>query len=234
MTFSSESGFVESAAQIMLDSREAVVDYMTPLGLHHQMALNHHYGPGPWVSEGRPDWTSVYYHRADAQGIGFDRSASGSNAVAQYFEPLRSTYGKLETCPESLLLWFHHVGWDHRMKSGRTLWEELCHCYQRGVDSVRRFQATWATLSEWVDAARFAHVTGFLRIQEQEARWWRDACVQYFQTFSQRPLPAGYEAAEKPLEELRALRHYYVPGIHNPFVPRTPGAKGGSRTENRK
>ncbi|MEY2932743.1 MAG: hypothetical protein RL033_3492, partial [Pseudomonadota bacterium] len=234
MTFSNESSFVESAAQIMLDSREAVVDYMTPLGLHHQMALSHHYGPGPWVSEGRSDWTSVYYHRADAQGIGFNRSPSGSNAVAQYFEPLRSQYAKLETCPEPLLLWFHHVSWEHRLSSGRTLWDELCHRYQRGVDSVRQFQATWVTLAEWVDAARFAHVSDFLRIQEKEARWWRDACVQYFQTFSARPLPAGYEAAEKPLEELRALRHYYVPGIPNPFVPRTPGAKSGPRTENRK
>jgi alpha-glucuronidase len=234
MTFSSDALFLESAAQIMLDSREAVVDYMTPLGLHHLMAVSHHYGPGPWVNEGRPDWTSVYYHRADDKGLGFDRSAAGSNAVGQYFEPLRSQYAQLEQCPESLLLWFHHVAWDHRLRSGRTLWEELCHCYQRGVDAVRGFQASWAGVQHAVDAARFWHVSDFLRIQEKEARWWRDACVLYFQTFSRRPLPAGYEPAEKSLEELRALRHYYVPGINNPFVARSPRAPSGTGPEIRK
>ena len=234
MTFANDAQFVERAAQIMLDSREAVVDYMTPLGLHHQMAVGHHYGPGPWVREGRPDWTSVYYHRADEQGIGFDRTPAGSNAIGQYFEPLRAEYEQLERCPESLLLWFHHVGWDHRLRSGRTLWEELCHCYQRGVDTVRGFQASWASLSPALDDARFRHVSDLLRIQEKEARWWRDACVAYFQTFSRRPLPAGYEPAEKSLEELRTLRHYYVPGIHNPFVARTPRALSGARSETRK
>jgi len=234
MTFSNDTRFVQGAAQIMLDSREAVVDYMTPLGLHHQMAVSHHYGPGPWVSEGRPDWTSTYYHRADAQGIGFDRTASGSAAVAQYFEPLRSQYGKLETCPEPLLLWFHHVSWDHELASGKSLWEELCQAYQRGVDAVRTFQRGWAALEQWVDEARFAHVSDLLRIQEQEARWWRDACVQYFQTFSRRPLPVGYEPASKSLEELRALRHYYVPGINNPYVARTAKPKKASpRSEKR-
>jgi len=225
MTFSNDARFVMGAAEIMLASREAVVDYMTPLGLHHQMAVGHHYGPGPWVSEGRPDWTSTYYHRADAKGLGFDRGPSGSDAVAQYFEPLRSQYAKLETCPEPLLLWFHHVSWDHKLASGRSLWEELCHAYQRGVDSVRTFQRSWAALSEWVDEARFAQVSDFLRIQEQEARWWRDACVQYFQTFSRRPLPVGYEPAHKSLEELRAIRHYYVPGISNPYVARVAQSK---------
>ena len=233
MTFSNEPRFVTGAAEIMLASREAVVDYMTPLGLHHQMAVDHHYGPGPWVSEGRADWTSTYYHRADAKGLGFDRSPSGSNAVAQYFEPLRSQYAKLETCPEPLLLWFHHVSWDHKLASGRSLWEELCHAYQRGVDSVRTFQRSWAALSQWVDEARFAQVSGFLRIQEQEARWWRDACVQYFQTFSRRPLPVGYEPAQQSLEELRAIRHYYVPGISNPYVARTAKPKVSPRSEKR-
>jgi alpha-glucuronidase len=226
MTFSAEPRFVARATQMMLDSREAVVDYMTPLGLHHQMAWSHHYGPGPWIAEGRPDWTSVYYHRADARGIGFDRTQTGSNAVAQYFEPLRSEYGNLERCPEQLLLWFHHVPWDHRLSSGRTLWQELCFAYQRGVDAVRAFRAAWAELSVDVDAARFEHVAALLRVQEREACWWRDASVLYFQTFSKRPLPPAYEPAEKTLDELRALRHYYVPGIPNPFVPKAgPGVK---------
>jgi alpha-glucuronidase len=229
MTFSNDARFVECARLLMLASREAVVDYMTPLGLHHQMAWSHHYGPGPWIDEGRPDWTSVYYHRADADGIGFDRSLSGSNAVAQYFEPLASEYGTLASCPERLLLWFHHVSWDHPLSSGHTLWQELCHAYQRGVDSVRTFQALWTEIGGHVDAARCHHVSDFLAIQEREARWWRDASTLYFQTFSKRPLPEGYEPAEKSLAELRALVHYYVPGISNPFVPRTPSS-GTSRS----
>lgn len=224
LTFSNEPGFITPALTMMMGSREAVVDYMTPLGLHHLMAVNHHYGPGPWVSEGRPDWTSVYYHRADAQGIGFDRTPSGSNAVEQYFEPLRRQLANKKTCPETLLLWFHHVPWSERLRSGRTLWQELCYRYQRGVDAVRSMQRTWAELSAHVDPARFEHVSGFLRIQEQEARWWRDASVLYFQTFSKLPMPEGYEAPEKSLEEYRSLRHYYVPGISNPFVAPKPKA----------
>jgi alpha-glucuronidase len=222
MTFAPDPAIVEPVLQMMMASREAVVDYMTPLGLHHQMAWNHHYGPGPWISEGRPDWTSAYYHRADAVGIGFDRTASGSNAVSHYFEPLRSTYASLERCPENLLLWFHHVPWDHLMASGRTLWQELCHCYQRGVETVRELRVIWAGLEALVDAARFRHVRDFLRIQEKEARWWRDACILHFQTFSGRPLPDGYEQSEKTLAELKRLRHWYVPGIVNSFEPRRP------------
>jgi alpha-glucuronidase len=218
MTFSNEPRFLVPALDMMLRSREAVVDYMTPLGLHHQMAVGHHYGPGPWVAEGRPDWTSVYYHRADAEGIGFDRTERGSDALSQYFPPVRAQYQALADCPEELLLWFHHVPWDHRMVSGNTLWVELCLRYQRGVNSVRAFQTIWSELEPFVDSARFAHVSSLLRLQEKEARWWRDACVLYFQTFSRRPLPPGYEPAEKTLAEYKAIRHYYVPGISNPFT----------------
>ncbi len=221
-TFDGDKRLLEPALEMMLASREAVVDYMTPLGLHHQMAVGHHYGPGPWVSEGRPDWTSIYYHRADEQGIGFERTPRGSNAVEQYFDPLRTELSDPARCPEALLLWFHHLPWDHPLSSGRTLWQELCARYQRGVDAVRRFQELWSELAGLIDGARFAHVASLLRIQEQEARWWRDACVLYFQTFSRRPLPEGYEPAQKTLDEYRALRHYYVPGIHNPFQPRRP------------
>lgn len=216
-TFSNERRFLEPALDIMMRSREAVVDYMMPLGLHHQFAWGHHYGPGPWISEGRPDWTSVYYHRADGEGIGFDRTRRGSGAVSQYFPPVAERFDSLEQCPESLLLWFHRVPWDHRLASGKTLWEEICRHYQRGVDAVRGFMATWEELAPYVDRARFEHVRTLLRIQEKEARWWRDACVLYFQTFSKRPLPAGYEPAEKTLAEYKTIRHYYVPGIHNPF-----------------
>jgi alpha-glucuronidase len=224
MTFSNDARFVEPALEVMCASREAVVDYMTPLGLHHQMAVGHHYGPGPWVAEGRPDWTSVYYHRADARGIGFDRTQQGSAALEQYAVPVQEQYA-LERCPEELLLWFHHLPWEHRLRSGHTLWQELCKRYQRGVDTVRGFQRTWAELAPLLDAARFEHVRALLRVQEQEARWWRDACVLYFQTFSKLPVPVGYESPEKTLEEYRTLRHYYVPGIHNPFVPARPGSE---------
>jgi alpha-glucuronidase len=219
MTFSNDRRFLVPAVDLMLRSREAVVEYMNPLGLHHQMAVGHHYGPGPWVAEGRPDWTSVYYHRADAQGIGFDRTASGSNALAQYAPEVRAKYAELERCPEEYLLWFHHVSWDQRLPSGNTLWVELCQRFQRGVNSVRAFQTEWRELEPFVDAARFELVKSLLAVQEREARWWRDSCTLYFQTFSKRPLPPGYEPAEKTLEEYRAIRHYYVPGIHNPFSP---------------
>jgi alpha-glucuronidase len=220
LTFSNDPRFIEPALAMMMGSREAVVDYMAPLGLHHQMAEGHHYGPGPWVDDVRPDWTSVYYHRADAHGIGFDRTPAGSNAVEQYKDPLRRIWSNPKRCPEELLLWFHHLSWSEPMRSGRSLWEELCHRYQRGVDGVRALQTTWTEIAPCIDAARASHVAGLLQIQKREARWWRDACVLYFQTFSQRDLPPGYEPPERTLEEYRAIRHYYVPGIHNPFVPR--------------
>jgi alpha-glucuronidase len=213
MTFGNDETLVRSVTEMMRGSREAAVDYMTPLGLHHLMAEGHHYGPGPWVDEAaRPDWTSVYYHRADASGIGFDRTATGSNAVSQYFPEVAQVFGDVRRVPESLLLWFHRVPWDHRMASGRTLWEELVGRYQGGVDAVRRMQATWRSLEGRLDAGRYDEVHSFLAIQEKEARWWRDACVLYFQTFSGRPLPAGYERPEHDLEHYRAIRKRYVPG----------------------
>ncbi len=213
MTFSNDARFVEPARAMMIESREAAVDYMTPLGLHHIMARNHHYGPGPWVEGGRPDWTSVYYHRADANGVGFDRSASGSNAVSQYAPPYRKQVANLDTCPENLLLWFHHVPWTHVMKSGRTLWDELCYRYNQGVASVRHMQQTWDSLEGCIDDARFEHVRALLRIQEQEARWWRDACLLYFQSFSKLPIPPEYEQPAETLDYYVSLTHYYVPGI---------------------
>lgn len=213
MTFSNHPRFVETAKKIMIVSREAVVNYMTPLGLHHIMARGHHYGPGPWVDEGRPDWTSLYYHRADSEGIGFNRTPSGSNAVSQYFSPYREQLANLDTCPEELLLWFHHVSWQHKLKSGRTLWDELCYRYNLGVEQVRQMRQDWESLAEYVDAARFEHVRALLRIQEKEARWWRDACLLYFQTFSKLPIPAEYEQPAESLEYYMNLTHYYVPGI---------------------
>lgn len=213
MTFCNDTQFVETATGMMLTSREAPVNYMTPLGLHHIMARNHHYGPGPWVTGGRADWTSLYYHQADSEGVGFNRTPSGSNAVSQYCSPYREQLANLDTCPENLLLWFHHVAWRHVLKSGRALWEELCYKYNEGVRQVRQMQADWESLAEFVDAARFEHVRALLAIQEKEARWWRDACLLYFQTFSKQPIPAEYEQPTESLEYYMNLQHYFVPGI---------------------
>jgi alpha-glucuronidase len=213
-TFTNDPAFVAPVKQMMLGSREAAVDYMTPLGLHHQMARNHHYGPGPWVSGGpRADWTSIYYNRADKRGVGFDRSASGSDAISQYFPPVAAEFSDLASVPDEYLLWFHHVPWDYRMRSGRTLWDELLRHYQAGVDAVRRMQQTWAALARYVDAERYEETRAFLAIQEQEARWWRDACVLYFQTFSGMPLPPGYEKPAHDLEYYESLTNRYAPGI---------------------
>lgn len=217
MTFTNDPRFVAPVKQMMLESREAVVNYMTPLGLAHLMGPGHHYGPAPWFDQApRPDWNNTYYHRADTLGIGFDRTATGSNAVAQYFSPLREILGSLERCPEKYLLWFHHVPWDYRMRSGRTLWEELVDHYYRGVETVRHWQSLWKSLRAFVDPERFEQIAMFLRIQEKEAVWWRDACVLYFQTFSRRPIPAGYEQPAHTLDyyiELqRKLQRFPMPG----------------------
>ncbi|MEZ4668305.1 MAG: alpha-glucuronidase family glycosyl hydrolase [Anaerolineae bacterium] len=217
MTFTNNAQFVAQAQSIMMQSREAVVEYMMPLGLHHLFEVGHHYGPGPWIDVedvGRADWSAVYYHKADKDGVGFDRTRTGSNAVSLYHSPYRELLENIETCPENVLLWFHHVRWDHVMQSGRTLWNELCFLYNRGVERVRHMQAGWEGLAAHVDAARFEHVHALLRVQEREARWWRDACLLYFQTFSGMPIPAEYELPEHTLEYYRTLKHYYVPGIH--------------------
>ena len=211
MTFSNDPAFVGPVADMMLSSREAVVDYMTPMGLAHLMGTGHHYGPAPWVSGGmRLDWTPAYYHRADAQGIGFDRTATGSNALALYAPELATRYASLDDT--RFLLWFHHLPWDHRMPSGRTLWDELLNHYSRGVDEVAAMRAAWARQAPYVDKQRFDEVATFLAIQEKEARWWRDACVAYFQSVSHRPLPAGYPPPEHPLAYYEALQFPYVPG----------------------
>ncbi|UYK77291.1 alpha-glucuronidase [Xanthomonas sacchari] len=213
MTFSPAPEVVQPIVGMMMSSREAAVNYMTPLGLHHLMARGHHYGPGPWVDGGpRADWTAVYYHRADRDGIGFDRTAHGSNAVSQYAPDVATVYGDPARVPESLLLWFHHVPWDHRMSSGRSLWDELVGRYTQGVRQVQTMQATWDGLRGKVDAERHAQVAAFLRIQLREAQWWRDASVAYFQSVSGRPLPAGEAAPPHPLAWYQALQFPSAPG----------------------
>ena len=199
MTFSNDSTVVKPVKHMMLISRDAVVDYMTPLGLAHIMASNHHYGPGPWAKLPRADQTPSYFHRADSIGIGFDRTATGSNAVEQYFPPVRARFASRDSVPDAFLLWFHHVSWSEPMRSGATLWDELVRHYYAGVDSVRSMERTWIGIQGKIDDARFDEVESFLGIQEHEARWWRDAALQYFQTFSHLPIPDRYERPAHPL-----------------------------------
>ncbi len=203
-TFDMPQDAEQSVKELMLGSREAVVNYMMPLGLHHLFAWGHHYGPEPWcaVPGARPDWMPSYYHKADTFGIGFDRSRSGSNAVSQYHEPLCALYDGAESCPENLLLWFHHVAWQHKMRSGRTLWEELCYKYNEGVQSVRDFQRIWDEMEPYVDMERFQDVQKRLRTQSRDAVWWRDACLLYFQQYARRPIPYELERPQHNLEDM--------------------------------
>ncbi len=188
MTLSNDSSVVASVLFMMMGSREACVDYMEPLGLHHIMQTDFHYGPEPSYDKGRPDWTPVYYHRADSIGIGFDRSSSGSDAVGQYFSPLREMFDDTSACPEKYLLWFHHVRWDHRMSSGKTLWEELCNKYYRGTIYVDSMLATWESLEKSIDPEIFLQVKTRLEKQKIDAGIWRDTCLCYFQRFSKMPV----------------------------------------------
>jgi len=213
MTFTPNPAFVNPAVALMMGSRETAVNYMTPLGLAHLMGTSGHYGPGPWVDNaGRADWNPVYYHRADKTGIGFDRSPSGSNAVAQYFPPLREEFAAVATTPEKFLLWFHHVPWDFKLKSGHPLWDELVGHYDAGVAGVKTMAADWAKLKPFVDAERFGLTADYLRIQERDAKLWRDASVAYFQSVSGLPLPSGAERPAHSLSYYEAQEWPYAPG----------------------
>lgn len=207
-TFTDKKKFVEPVLDMMMTSREAAVDYMMPLGFHHIFAWGHHYGPEPWceIPGARADWLPKYYHKADTEGVGFDRTRTGSGNVDHYHEPLASMYNSLETCPEELILWFHHVPWTYKMSTGRTLWDEICHRYDRGIKQVREYQKIWEDAKPYVDAKRWEAVREKLEIQESDARWWRDACVQYFGEFSGLPVPSDVEQPERPLDELKKIR----------------------------
>jgi len=205
MSLTHDARAADTITRIMLESHEALVDYMTPLGLHHIMWGGHHYGPAPWWdTEPRADWNPVYYHRADDRGLGFDRTEKGSNAVSQYYAQVRDRFANLNSCPEKFLLWFHHVPWEYRLLTGRTMWDELAVRYQRGVEWTRTTRKHWDALSGVIDAQRHAEVAKKLAIQERDSIWWRDACLLYFQNFSKRPLPKGVEPPAKTLEEYKA------------------------------
>jgi alpha-glucuronidase len=212
-TWGDDRSVVQPIVAMMMASREAVVNYMTPLGLAHLMGTNHHYGPAPWVGDlQRPEWNPVYYHRADRNGIGFDRTATGSNAVAQYAPPIASIFADVHRTPDKYLLWFHHLPWDYRMRSGRTLWDELVHHYDQGVEEVREMRRTWQSLKGKVDDERWREVAKNLATQEREAQWWRDACISYFQSISKRPLPPGTSPPAHDLKYYESLKFTNVPG----------------------
>lgn len=200
-----DAGFLAPVKKMMLESREAAVNYMMPLGLHHQFSSYDHYGPGSWYAppRTRADWTPPYYHKADKQGVGFNRTKTGTDAVSQYHEPLNTTYSTLGSIPEIYLLWFQHVPWTYKMKSGRTLWDELCIKYDTGVKQVRQFQVVWDMAQPFVDKERFENVQSRLRIHARDAQVWKDGSILYFQTFSGMPIP--YEV-ERPVRDLSYIQ----------------------------
>ena len=181
--------FTKPVEMMMMTSREACVNYMMPLGLHHIFKFDHHYGPEPdgFIASYPLEWCPVYYHKADAQGVGFDRSSKGTDAVGQYPEPYRSLYNNIETCPEEYLLWFHHVAWDYKMKSGSTLWQELCMKYNMGVAMVEVYRDFWHTSAKQYmkgHEQEWQHTDSLLNVQLENAKEWRNTCLKYFQTFS--------------------------------------------------
>lgn len=207
-TFTDESEFLNPVEEMMLESREAVVDYMMPLGLHHIFAWSHHYGPEPWceIPGARADWLPSYYHCADREGIGFDRTTTGSDAVSQYPDSLAAVFNSLSSCPEEFLLWFHHVSWDYKLKSDNTLWDELCYKYQTGVDKAQEFCEVWNQMSDYVDSERYQAIANRLKIQADDAVWWKDACLEYFRTFSRMKYPSGVDKPVFRLKELKKVR----------------------------
>ncbi|MES2240660.1 MAG: alpha-glucuronidase family glycosyl hydrolase [Bacteroidota bacterium] len=212
-TFSNDENFIKPVKEMMLISREAVVNYMTPLGLHHIMDTGHHYGPGPWISNlSRPEWNPVYYHKASKDGIGFDRSKTGSNATAQYAPEVANLFDNIKTCPEKDLLWFHHIPWDYKLKNGHTLWEGIALKYQEGVNQVGTMITTWNKMEKYVDEDRFKEVQMLLNIQNKEAKWWRDACLLYFQQFSEKELPSEVEKPTQSLDYFKSLTFPFAPG----------------------
>ena len=214
MTFGNNQEVVNTVTEIMLASREAAVNYMTPLGLHHIMGWDHHYGPAPWIAnKPRADWTSVYYHKADTLGIGFDRTANGSNALELYAPEVRKKFEPVSSCPEEYLLWFHHVSWNHKMHSGKPLWDELCWRYHQGTIAVEKMRLQWNKVQGKIDDARFMHVSDLLEKQYKESIWWRNACLLYFQQFARKPFPKDFPQPDKTLEFYQSLEFPYAPGI---------------------
>lgn len=196
-----KNDFLAPVKQMMLQSREAAVNYSMPLGLHHIFAGDHHYGPGPWYAPNiRKDWTPPYYHQAGPDGIGFNRGYSGSKAVDQYHKTLATQFADPKLCPDIYLLWFNHLPWDYKVASGKILWDELCYRYQTGLNQVREFQKTWDKVKDYVDEDRFFAVQSKLQRQCRDAQFWKDGCILYFQQFSKLPIPYDIERPVNTLE----------------------------------
>ncbi len=209
------NGFLTS---MLLTSRETLVNYMMPLGLHGLFAWGHHYGPEPWgdYPNVREDWKPVYYHRADSIGLGFDRtSTTGTNATEQYPLPYSTLYDNPETCPEEYLLWFHHLPWTYTLNSGNTLWQELCLRYQQGIDSVRDYQRQWTQLQDYLSAEQYKEGYELLITQHRDAIWWKDACLLFFQQHSHLPFPTTIDPPLHTLDDLQQL-HLNISNYQSP------------------
>lgn len=215
LTFKASDNFYQDISKIMLNSREAVVKYSNPLGLHHLMGTGHHYGPEPWANYlPREDWNPTYYHKADSFGIGFNRTKTGSNALSQYKPEVQQQWQNEDNIDLKYLLWFHHVNWNKKLNTGRTLWDELCYQYQSGSDDVKNMITTWQKYKNELDRPTFNHVNMLLNIQYKEAVWWRNSSTLYFQTFSKLPFPQFLEKSDKTLEYYQSLKFPYAPGHH--------------------
>lgn len=211
-TYDADEDFVNDMKEVMMASREAAVKYMTPLGLHHIMGWGHHHGPAPWIAnKQRADWTSVYYHKADSLGIGFNRTSTGSDALSQYHPGAAKVWEDMDDCPEEFLLWFHHVPWDFKLNNGKSLWDNMCLTYQEGVDDVKGFVDVWKRQEGKVNKIRYSYVSQLLDQQYIEAKWWRDACLLYFQQFSKMDYPAGVPSAPETLEHYENIQFRYTP-----------------------
>lgn len=210
LTLTHEANHVAAISDIMQRSRDIYVDYNTPLGLSRPWTGSH-FAPEPWQNRSsRPDWTAVYYHRADSTGLGFDRTATGSNALEQYTPEVRKAWLDPATCPLPYLLWYHHIPWTTTLRTGRNLWNELCHRFYTGADSVLWMQRQWASVQPAVDPEIFNNVKTRLETQYKEAVWWRDAWVLYLQPFAQQPVPPGYIPPARTLDEIKRSVNVYL------------------------
>lgn len=210
MTLTRSKPAEQKINDIMMRSHPIYVSYTYPLGTAHMMGESHHYGPEPWLAKSaRPDWTSVYYHRADSVGLGFDRTGKLSNALQLYSPEVQKKWGNPDQCPLDYLLWFHHVPWGKKLSTGRSLWDELCVRYYDGVVQVGNLQKTWESTKTAIDPEIFENVKGRLKIQEKEALWWRDACVLYFGEYSKMPIPKPLTPPQRTLNEVKKLVEIY-------------------------
>ncbi len=209
-TLTNDSEASQKIVGLMMNSLPTYINYTYPLGLHHMMGEGHHYGPQPWLEKsGRPDWTSVYYHRAAKDGIGFDRNGGISNSLKLYAPEVIDSWGNRDKMDLNYLFWFHHLPWDYKLSTGKTVWDELMSRYYSGPEEVKEFQKTWDSLKSEIDIETYENVKGRLAIQYKESLWWRDACYLYFKQYSGMPLPNGLKEPERTLQDVIELEQIY-------------------------